>query len=204
MKTRDNVYISTFNQHGVLDLAESFYESGWNIVADGNSYLQIDAAAIPVRAAWDLPGWHATIAVGVSVDRSKGNRQAAKDRQRIYAFGAVCIDMMPPKLILNEGFTQQEKLEKLDFYRPEILSLAANCGRIAVSQDKQRPIVADWLRAGRPGEAGVISTLSAVALLEVGMYTTQRNWFMRTTLGKGEGMTGFEEDLRKGLDHGQY
>lgn len=204
METREKVYMSTFNQHGILELAESFHDNGWNIVAEGNTFEQINASSIPVMNLADLGGGHSAIAAGVSLPL-QGQKPIKRGRtSQVMNFSAVCIDMMPPKLISNSGYTDEEKVEKFDFIRPELLSLAASCGRIAVSQDSQRPIVAEWLSSGRPHEASVVATLAAVAVKEAAAYISSRNALLTRVVEKRESVSGLEEDLRQGLKHTHY
>lgn len=182
LKTQNNALLSVYDKTGIAEFAKGLHELGWNIISSGGTAKVVAEAGVPVIDVAELVGGEAILGhrvvtlsrevhAGLLADTTKPEDLAELKALGIPLIDLVAVDMYPlEEEIIQPSATVQSIIEKTDIGGPTMLRAGAKARRIVLSRADQRQSVLEWLKAGRPDEAGFRAALCATAEYECARY----------------------------------
>jgi phosphoribosylaminoimidazolecarboxamide formyltransferase/IMP cyclohydrolase len=174
--------LSVYDKTGIEEFAKGLADLGWQLYASGGTAKAIAAAGLEVKDVAELVGGQAIlghrvvtlsreISAGLLADKASAEDMAEMVKLQLPVIDLVCVDMYPLEETINKSGSRQAVIDQTDIGGPTMLRAAAKGRRIVLSQAGQRPEVLEWLRAGKPDEAGFVEKLAARAEYEVARYS---------------------------------
>ena len=196
--------LSVYNKTGIEEFARGLKELGWQIYASGGTATAIQAAGVPVKDVSELVGGSAIlghrvvtlsreISAGLLADTSSQEDLSEMKKLGLPIIDLVCVDLYPLEEAIKSGAGLADVIDKTDIGGPTMLRAAAKGRRIVVSDAELRQPVLEWLKNGRPDEAGFLKMLVGRAEYEVARYVLDSARYLSGTY-----ITGFA--ARKAAD----
>lgn len=202
--------ISVYDKSGIEEFARGLAELGWQVYASGGTAKAIQAAGVDVTDIAGLVGGGAIlghrvvtlsreISAGLLANKASQDDLAEMAELKLPVIDLVCVDMYPlEEVIAKSGSTEQDIIEQTDMGGPTMLRLAAKGRRIVLSHAEQRQPVLEWLKAGKPDEAGFVRGLAGRAEYEVARYVLASAKYLN-----GTGISGFAALLNSPTKYGE-
>ena len=185
--------LSVFSKTGIVELARELLALGWNLLASGGTARVLREAGMTVKDVAELVGGSAILGhrvVTLSREIHAGllatpDQRAELEALRLPWIDLVCVDLYPlEEEIARPGATRESVIEKTDIGGPTMIRSAAKGRRIVIVDPADRPMVIQWLKAGRPVEDQFITSLVVKAERTVGEYCLASAAYHQSTLGE--------------------
>jgi phosphoribosylaminoimidazolecarboxamide formyltransferase / IMP cyclohydrolase len=178
----ENALLSFYDKAGIVDFATGLHQLDWNIYASGGTAEQVKEAGIPVT--------------DVVAPRSDMHVEEL-ERLGIPFLGLVAVDMHPLREVVRGGLSETTTIDETEVGGPTMLHSAAKGRRIVLSLPRQRKIVMDWLRNGRPDGENVLSALAATAERETATYLEASADYLGGLVAKSRPVSSYDGLLRQ-------
>lgn len=173
--------ISVWDKTGIETFAQALIDEGWTILSSGGTAKALKAAGIQVTDTEEITGLkamlshrvatlHPVIHGGLLATKSD-EHLAEMEKHKISWIAMVVVDFYPLKDEVNrEGATTESVIKETDIGGPTMIRSGVKGQRIVICDPKDRMPCVEWLKAGAPESAEVVSRLGAKAEFTVSEY----------------------------------